>query len=285
MLIDLFPAFLEYWDKVKSLPIDEQIEEWANDYLSTWPELLEKQVDDYRTQNLDWRDIAREKIFPFLPQRLDAMRAAHANLLSLCEPTFTKARQILKFDSDLVFVIYVGIGCGAGWATTFQNTPAILFGLENIAECGWEQEDSLAGLIAHELGHVVHHHWRSRFGKPLDDTAWSQLLDEGFAQYCQNLIVQENKFHQGATQESADWLTWCQDHKTQLASEFLRTVDANEPVSKFFGSWLEIDGHSETGYFLGYEVIRNLLGRGFSLQEIALLNPEEYARPILEEMA
>ena len=33
-----------------------------------------------------------------------------------------------------------------------------------------------------------------------------------------------------------------------LTAEFLRTVDAGEPVSPFFGSWLEICGKSQTGY-------------------------------------
>jgi len=61
-------------------------------------------------------------------------------------------------------------------------------------------------------------------------------------------------------------------------------VDTGKPVSPFFGSWLEICGKSETGYFLGYEVIKEL-EKQFNLKEIALLeNTEIYSRPILEQV-
>lgn len=69
----------------------------------------------------------------------------------------------------------VGIGCGAGWVTKYNNKHAVLFGLENIAEEGWTQVDSLRGLAAHELGHVAHFNWREREGLPKGDDAWWQL--------------------------------------------------------------------------------------------------------------
>jgi hypothetical protein len=284
MLIDTFPAFLEFWSEAKARPLDEQVEAWAKVYLSAWPELLEKQVEDYRSQHLDWRGIAREKVFPFIPQRLDAMCLAHQNLLSLCAPTLHKAELALSLGVDPMVVIYVGIGCGAGWVTTFQKTPALLFGLENIAECGWERADALTGLIAHELGHVAHQHWRAQAGRQLNDSALAQLFDEGFAQVCESLILRTDSFHQGVDSKNADWFSWCQAHQAFLAREFLCAVDAGESVSSFFGSWFEIEGHSETGYFLGHAVIKALLERGLALREIAVLEPQEAARPILEEM-
>ena len=51
------------------------------------------------------------------------------------------------------------------------------------------------------------------------------------------------------------WLSWCRRHRARLAGEFLRSVEAGEPVNRFFGSWLEIEGHSETGYLLGEEIV------------------------------
>lgn len=46
----------------------------------------------------------------------------------------TKASKKIGLDFSITLVIYVGIGCGAGWATTYNRQPAILLGLENIAE-------------------------------------------------------------------------------------------------------------------------------------------------------
>ena len=63
-VIDTFPAFLTYWAKAQGQPLDDQIEGWATEYLSPWPELLTMQVDDYTSQGVDWRQIAREKVFP-----------------------------------------------------------------------------------------------------------------------------------------------------------------------------------------------------------------------------
>ncbi len=282
--IDTFPAFLTYWAKVQGKPLDDQIEGWATEYMSLWPDLLVRQVEDYASQNLDWRQIAREKVFPYLTERLPAMQQAHQNLLELCEPIYSKAQQVLALDSKAIFVIYVGIGCGAGWVTLFRGSPAILFGLENIAECGWSDPETITGLVAHEIGHLVHHYWRAQHGKPINSGPWWQLYEEGFAQHCGSLILDSDIWHQASGGNDDNWLDWCKSHKGWLAAEFVRTVGAGKPVSPFFGSWLEICGKSETGYFLGYEVIKGL-EKHFNLKEIALLdNTEVYLRPILEQM-
>ena len=91
-LIDTFPAFLAYWAEAGRKPINDQIEDWAAVYMSRWPELLAKQIEDYSSQNLDWRQVAREKVFPHLADRLPAMQAAHQNLLEACGPIYAKAR-------------------------------------------------------------------------------------------------------------------------------------------------------------------------------------------------
>jgi hypothetical protein len=283
--VDTFPAFLTYWIEVQDNPLDDQIEGWAKGYMSLWSELLAKQIEDYSSQNLDWRQIAREKVFPYLAERLPAMHQAHQNLLELGEPLYSRAQQVLAFDSKAFFVIYVGIGCGAGWVTPFRGLPAILFGLENIAECGWSAPEAITGLIAHEVGHLVHHHWRAQHRKAMESGPWWQLYEEGFAQHCEKLIVDSDTFHQ-ASGNDKDWLSWCQSHKGWLAAEFIRTAESGNPgsASAFFGSWLEICGKSETGYFLGYEAI-NELKKCFDLKEIALLeNVEAHLRPVLEQM-
>ena len=280
-LIDTFPTFLTYWAEVRHKALDEQIESWATEYMAQWPDLLAKLTDDYSTQGLDWRKIAREKVFPYLTERLPSMQQARRNLLKLCAPIYSRAKLKLSFDSNVVFVIYVGIGCGAGWATTFRDLPAILFGLENIAECGWSGGETIAGLVAHEIGHLVHYHWRNRNGKPMASGPWWQLYEEGFAQYCESLLLDSGIWHQ---MKDDDWFDWCQRHKSWLAAEFMRTVEVGKSVSSFFGSWFEICGRRETGYFLGYEVISELTKR-FDLKEIALLDHVEvYLQPVLIQM-
>ncbi|MGB7876323.1 MAG: hypothetical protein WBL25_18205 [Anaerolineales bacterium] len=52
--------------------LDVQIEAWLEKYMSGYPELLQKQLDDYTSLNEDWRVTASERIFPALPERLSA---------------------------------------------------------------------------------------------------------------------------------------------------------------------------------------------------------------------
>jgi hypothetical protein len=283
-IIDTFPAFLAFWDKAQHQPLDEQINSWAKEYLAPWPELLAKQVENYKEDKLDWRQIAREKVFPYLAKRLPDMQEAHENLLKSCAPLYARARQTLDFKSDLIVVIYVGIGCGAGWDTTYRHMPAVLFGLENIAECGWSSREAVEGLFAHEMGHLVHQHWRAQNKKTPGAGPWWQLYEEGFAQRCEGVISGTASFHQTSGITGGDWLSWCQSHKSWLAAEFLKTVTEGKPVAAFFGSWYEIQGRSETGYYLGHEVIKEL-EKKYSLKEIALLDDcESYLRPILKQM-
>jgi len=273
-IIDTFPAFLAYWTKAQNKPLDAQVETWAADYMSQWPELLEKQLDDYASQDEDWRQIARERVFPFLNDRLPAMKAAHENLLQVCAPIYSAAQEALGFESDVVFVIYIGIGCGAGWVTRFHDSPAVLFGLENVAECGWSQPPAITGLVAHEIGHLVHEHWRAQHGQAEGSGPWWQLYCEGFAQRCEHVILGRDTWHMRGGNYGDDWLDWCQEQKSWLAAEFLRLVDERQSIRPFFGSWFEIRGRRQCGYFLGHELVRQL-ETSMSLKEIALLDDKD----------
>ncbi len=278
--MDTFPAFLEWWERAEGQSLEEQVEGWAAEYMARWPELLARQQEDYASQGLDWREVARERVFPFLTERLPAMREAHQNLLEACEPVYYRAREVLGFDGAVLFVLYVGIGCGAGWVTSLNGEAAIWFGLENIAECGWSRREAVWGLVAHEMGHGVHQYWRAQSGKPAGSGPWWQLYEEGFAQYCETLILGSENWHQVCGDKN--WLEWCRARKGWLAAEFLRRADAGLPVNTFFGSWFEIEGMRETGYFLGYELIRALVEE-MDFQAAALLEDVEgRLRPILE---
>jgi hypothetical protein len=281
-VIDTFPAFLAYWDAFRSEPVDVQVEAWATDYMARWPELLEKQVANYASEDADWRQVARERVFPFLNERLPAMRMAHENLLGGCGNVFAEAQRALGFELDVVFVIYVGVGCGAGWGTRFQDSPAVLFGLENIAECGWSRPPSITGLVAHEIGHLVHYDWRARHDLAIESGPWWQLYEEGFAQRCEHVFLGQDSWHMVSDVYGQDWLAWCQEQKEWLAAEFLRRVAQGESVRPFFGSWYDIRGRKQCGYFLGHELIRRL-ECSMSLEEIALLeNVGDWVRRELE---
>ncbi len=284
-IVDTFAEFLGFWDEAQKKPMAEQIEGWAAEYMSHWAELLEKQIEAYCSQGVDWRRIAAEKVFPFLTERLPAMKIARDNLRQACGPVYSKAAESLGFESEVVFVIYVGIGCGAGWATSFRNCPAVLFGVENIAECGWMEQSALTGLIAHEIGHLAHEHWRKEAGLGEGSGPWWQLYSEGFGKRCEHIILGKESWHESTGINDGDWLKWCKENKKWLATEFLKMADSGQTVRPFFGHWYDLMGKKQCGHFLGHELIKKL-EKNMTLKEVALLDSiEETFRGMLKKVA
>ena len=158
-ICDLYPSFQVCWDELSKKALGEKLELWQR-YLSRCPGLWEKQVSCYTDEGLDWRTIAKERVLPHLAEKLSVMEKAREGLHRVIGPVCLKAQERLGLDFEVLFVIYVGVGCGAGWATELGGRPACLLGLENIAEQGWLDEGALSGLVAHELGHLLHGEWR-----------------------------------------------------------------------------------------------------------------------------
>lgn len=267
-IIDIFDSFLAFWETVKDNQMDEQIDSWFSMYLGDWPDLRQQLQQSYEEDQLDWREIAKKHVFPFLDSRLPEMKLAHGNLIQSIEPIYYKAQEVLGLDFDVIFLIYVGIGIGAGWATTFREKRACLLGLENIAECHWTDVATLSGLVAHELGHLLHFEWRERNGLRSKHTSpYWQLYEEGFAQRCEHLIMGRDSWHQ---EQGENWYNWCAEHKAWLANEFMKTINVEKPVYKFFGSWFDLEGSKHTGYYLGHEIIKEL-EKTSDLTKIAIL--------------
>jgi len=286
MILDTFPAFIDYWGLFRDRSVDEQIEGWKSVYLKPWPELFEKQVKDYQDQDLDWRKVAREKIFPFLGEREASLRLAHHSILKICEPVLANTRKQFAFGGAVTFVIHVGIGCGVGWVTEYQHADAILFGLENIAEEGWIEPGTIRGLVAHEIGHLLHYSWLREIKEQVGASPWWQLFTEGVAQRCEHILLMgEDSWHMVKGNQSNDWLAWCRENESWLAEEFLRRANRGEDIRPFFGSWFTLHGWKQCGYFLGHEIVVEM-EKLKTFHEVACMKDVEgECRQVLMEMA
>lgn len=267
-IVDTFPDFEDFWWEYHSKPIEAQIEGWVSRYMARWPDLLRKQTKQYESEKSDWRQIARQRIFPGLPRRISAIRAARKGLIKETKRILRRAQRRFDYPDLPLVVIYVGIGLGAGWATTYQRSPAILFGLENVAEEGWTDAASIRGLIAHELSHHLHGYWRKKAGRRFGSSPLWTLYLEGFADRCERLVLEEDQTHITKGSSDEEWENWCEENKRWLAREFIRRLDKNLDMRPFFGSWLKLRGHSQTGYFLGSEIVERL-EQEHSIEEIA----------------
>ena len=272
-VLDTFPAFEEFWKMVRKEPVARQISRWESEYMAPWPELLAKQKENYASEGVDWKRVARTHVFPRLERRLGRMRALHRDLLRTLPASWTRARKALHLRFPVHFVIYVGIGCGAGWATTYAGQPACLMGLENAAEDhpggdGWSRR-----VVAHEVAHLAHQAWRNERWEGSADPWWT-LYEEGFATYCERDL---EPWAFGLRTGRSDWLAWCERRRPWLARKFLRDVKAGRSLRTFFGSWYNISGHIETGYYLGSELIREWSNE-LPLRAVAILPRSEIRR-------
>lgn len=149
-LIDAYQDFLNYWTIASSKNLNSQVRLWQTPYMSKYSELLEKQIKCCKTENIDWHEIA-EKVFSALPDRLKLIQKARDNILAFYRLICTRALQKLGTDFNILLVDYVGIGCGAGWATKYNGQPAVLLGLENVAEEKWHTRNKRAHFISELL--------------------------------------------------------------------------------------------------------------------------------------
>lgn len=97
--------------------------------------------------------------------------------------------------------------------------------------------------------------------------------------------MQEATWHE-ASGGDVDWLLWCKENKGRLARQFIETAENGADVRPFFGSWFTIDGHAQSGYYLGHEIITELQTRHLSLPEIAALaDPVMLMREVLTQFS
>ena len=137
-LLDLAEELLPLLEANLSLPMSEQIAAWQTYYEHRAPCLLPRLYADYERMDGGWLEVARERIFPTFPSLINVMNSALRNIHTVCGDLCERAAARLHLAQPPVVVAYVGLGNGAGWATKWHDEPAVLLGLENIADLGWQ---------------------------------------------------------------------------------------------------------------------------------------------------
>ncbi len=281
-ILDCYSIFPMFWQSVKHLPVANQIEKWDNFYMVKWPKLRNKIKKKYKDQGYDWFSVAEKYVFPKIPNFVDDYLTIGDILTDVIPSVYKRMMTLFNLEIEVIFIIYVGIGHGAGWATSFDQKPAILFGIENAAEEKWTSKKILEPLTAHELGHILHHYWRQEGKLAIDGHSplWT-LYEEGFAMRLEHLTMGFESWHEQQTDKG--WLLWCQMNKAWLAEEFLNRLEQNdeEVLRPFFGSWYDIKGMKQTGYYLGHEIIKHLEQK-YSIQEISVFTIPEIEHRISE---
>lgn len=189
---------------------------------------------------------------------------------SFCKVTADLNKRVIECfgrELDIDIVLYMGLCNAAGWVTNINGRDVILLGIEKILELNWYDEDSMRGLIYHELGHVYHKQYGA-FRQHSDNSAWKfvwQLFTEGIAMYFEQALVGDfNYYHQ----DKNGWLEWCEAHFGQMAADFHRDLPAMTKVNqRYFGDWVSYYGRGDVGYYLGARFVQKLR-RKYSFEQL-----------------
>lgn len=272
MILDTWPHFAA--TALKCLDsADAFLDAWHDQYLSRWPSLRRKCLDDYAQQGEDWHELATKWIYPVVRTQARRMAATRAKLLSVIPEFDARYRRLVERAPRMRYVVMVDIG-SAGWATRYRGSRAVLLGLAQIARLGWHSRQSLRDLIAHELAHQAHSIWRRRARvKESPEGSVGRLYSEGFAQRMEHELAGASWHRHSQTWPG--WLDECRRRAPALAARYLRAIRRGSDTRPFFGDWLAVDGLSATGVYLGHEFIRWLEASGMSLRDIAALPSEQ----------
>lgn len=180
---------------------------------------------------------------------------------SFCKVTDGLNKRVMDLfgrEPDIDVVLYLGLCNAAGWVTSINGRDVILLGIEKILELNWHDEDSMRGLIYHELGHAYHKQYGT-FNQHSDHGGkrfvW-QLFTEGIAMYFEQTLVQDFHYYH---QNRDGWLTWCEEHLQQISADFSNDLPTMTPSDqRYFGDWVRYHGKGDTGYFLGAKFVQQL---------------------------
>ncbi len=217
-------------------------------------DLLQKVEEDAAQYDFDRQILP---VLEYLFSHQELADTAHRSFLRVTGDLAEKCGTLPGKPVDSVILLYLGLCCGAGWATELGGTPAVLLGLEKIVELHWTDEKSMIGLIYHELGHNWHFQNRTeeRLLKTGEEKALWQLYTEGVAMWAEQWLCGDRHFYH---QDKDGWLAWCEKNRRVLKAEYLRRVENGGNVQDFFGDWCSFEGHSDTGYYLGAELAKSV---------------------------
>lgn len=209
-----------------------------------------------------------------------ALPALHASFVQVTDGLQEKVVSRFGRALDIDIVLYMGLCNAAGWVTQINGHEVILLGIEKILELHWYDEDSMRGLIYHELGHVYHkQHGAFEQESPRTEQAFVwQLFTEGVAMYFEQRLVNDLHYYH---QDQNNWLAWCDAHFTQIRSDFHEDLPVMTAADqRYFGDWVSYHGKGDVGYYLGARFVQQLC-EAYSFDDLLGMNLDEVYREYL----
>ncbi len=233
-------------------------------------ELYNKCTEDYIEEGYDIKEIVNSKVFVYSEAEIDRMYKT-IEIIKRKYPSIQKSLCELFEDAslDVEVVIYHGLGNGAGWADSYGEKKAILLGVEKIVELGWDSEEKLTSLMAHEFAHLAHEKMRGHNLMIYEGREGDifRMYIEGYATY-----FEDNFFSRTITMP--EWVKSCKELEKELKLAYLEVLKGKRESKHFYGDWFTTFDIPDTGYFLGLQFVKTMLDK-YSYIDIGRLTFEE----------
>jgi hypothetical protein len=270
-VVDAMPTFWRYWEKAHGLPEAEQVRLFHKQVVAAHPDLYTANVLGFDAQRPFDAELAKRypKYFQWVSPHFDTMRRLSAELrlqLPSYEARFRRTFPDLRYTGEVYFLNSLGAFDGA--TRQVKGKTALLFGVDVIATI-YGATANVEPFFDHELFHIYH----EQFPNPeAEGTVAGALWREGLATYVAEAL------NPGVSEHilfglPEDMPARARGMLPKLAAELREKLDSKTPEDYqafFWGNSPRQDIPARSGYFVGYQVAREL-ARTHTLTELAHL--------------
>jgi hypothetical protein len=271
-VVDATPTFWRYWEQAQGLDQAEQVRLFREQVVAAHPELYTAEVLGLDEKQPFGVELAKRypKYFQWVSPHFDTMRRLSTELrqkLPLYEAHFRRAFPDLSYTGEVYFLNSLGAFDGA--TRQVKGQTALLFGVDVIAAIYGPTAD-VEPFFDHELFHI----YQKQFPDPeAENTVAGALWREGLATYVAQAL------NPGVSERilfglPEDMPARARELLPKLAAELRAKLDSktSEDYQAFFlGNTPRKDIPARSGYFVGYQVAREL-ARTRTLAELAHLH-------------
>lgn len=259
-------SFVEFWNKVQTLPLDEQITEFDRSIYPTFPDFY-----DYKYKN--WTAAGKTKEEQFKKQ-FDNFASIHKKYeektKSLTKDIKRNLQTFVKsfpdFNKDFDIYIIHSLGEMDGGTRIIAGKFYFIFGIDGIVNFHNSSTDT--PFFHHELFHVYHR----QFFKD-EEKIWTALWAEGLATYVSEALNPGSSLRDIMLDIPTGLVEACEKDMHYLWSDVLSVLDSTD--EKTYEKYFLLSSKDQrvpkrSGYYLGYQIAK-ILAQSFSLRDLIMM--------------
>ncbi|MGE0526290.1 MAG: DUF2268 domain-containing putative Zn-dependent protease [Bdellovibrionales bacterium] len=269
------PEFVKFWDKVKDLPLTQQIQEFERMIYPTFPEFyayrfkrwqeqgktkeegLKKAFDDYRAMHTQ-----------FAQKTASISNEIHENLVIFL-------KHFPDFTTDFDIHIIPSLGEMDGGTRTIDGNFYFIFGIDGILK--YHNASTDVPFFHHELFHM--YHWQFFKG---EEKMWYALWAEGLATYVSEALNPGSSLRDIMLDIPEGLVKACEEDMAYLWFDFQSVLDTSDEAAYeryFLLSSKDPRVPRRAGYYLGYIVAKELAQK-YTLDELTKMDAADLRKRI-----